>query len=148
MSSTASTQNTSGAQPRPSGLRPWKAGQSGNPGGRPKVSGEIRDLARTFGPDGIRKLAEMAGLTPGIPAEAEATRVSAIKELLDRGYGKAAQPITDEDGNSPVMLHLLAVREVGRQLLEERATQPPPTIQHEPITNSPASILDAPPPLE
>lgn len=146
--SASGTANTAKTRIKSLPPNPWQPGQSGNPNGRPKVIFEIRDLARTFGPDGIRKLAEMAGLTPGIPAEAEATRVSAIKELLDRGYGKAAQPITDEDGNSPVMLHLLAVREVGRQLIEERATQPPPTIQHEPITNSPASLLDAPPPLE
>ena len=51
--------------------RPFPRGTSGNPIGRPKVVFEIRDLAREFGPAGIAKLAEMAGLAPGIPAEAK-----------------------------------------------------------------------------
>lgn len=34
----------------------WKPGQSGNPGGRPKVAAEIRDLARDHGAKAIERL--------------------------------------------------------------------------------------------
>jgi hypothetical protein len=67
----------------------FKPGQITNPLGRPKAALEIQNLARQHGPAGIAKLAEMAGLAPGKPAEAEAVRVACIKELLDRGYGRA-----------------------------------------------------------
>ena len=59
----------------------------------------------------------MSGLAPGTPADAEATRVAAIKELLDRGYGKPTQPLSGEDATSPVLLHLLAAQAVSQQLV-------------------------------
>jgi len=61
-------------------------GHSGNPGGRPKVLGELRELARQYAPEAIRELARLA-----VKAKSEATRVAAIRELLDRGFGKAVQ---------------------------------------------------------
>jgi hypothetical protein len=96
--------------------RRFTKGTSGNPNGRPKVVFEIRDLARQFGPAAIAKLAEMAGLTPATPAETEATQVAALKELLDRGYGKATQPLSSEDATSPVLLHLAAAQAMGAAL--------------------------------
>ncbi|WP_447986972.1 DUF5681 domain-containing protein [Nitrospira sp. Nam74] len=33
----------------------WKPGQSGNPGGRPKVLIEVRDLARNHGREAIER---------------------------------------------------------------------------------------------
>lgn len=84
--------------------KPFPRGTSGNPSGRPKVVLEIRDLAREFGPPAIAKLAEMAGLAPGQPAEAEAVRVAAIKELLDRGFGKSTQPLSGDAGGVPLAI--------------------------------------------
>jgi hypothetical protein len=37
--------------------RPFKPGQSGNPGGRPKVLGDIQELARQKSPEAIATLA-------------------------------------------------------------------------------------------
>jgi hypothetical protein len=71
--------------------RPFKKGESGNPGGRPKVIGELRELAREHAPDAIKELARLA-----IKAKSETARVAAIRELLDRGYGKAAQVLDTE----------------------------------------------------
>jgi hypothetical protein len=60
-------------------------GQSGNPGGRPKEDGEVKALARQFGPEAVLRLAElMRGDNPKVA-------VSAANALLDRGYGKPTQ---------------------------------------------------------
>jgi hypothetical protein len=40
--------------------RPFKKGESGNPGGRPKVIAELRELARAHAPDAIKELARLA----------------------------------------------------------------------------------------
>ena len=72
--------------------RQFKKGESGNPGGRPKVIAELRELARAHAPDAIKELARLA-----IKAKSEAARVAAIRELLDRGYGKAQQIVENED---------------------------------------------------
>jgi hypothetical protein len=110
--------------------RPFGKGTSGNPNGRPRVVFEIRELARQYGPAAIAKLAELSGLAPGTPAEAEATQVAALKELLDRGYGKAAQPLSGEDGNSPIAMHLVAATLVSEEIIaamEQRTINIEPT---------------------
>jgi len=35
-------------------------------------------------------------------SESDAARVASIKELLERGHGKAPQPQTGEDGKGPI----------------------------------------------
>jgi len=69
--------NTSGLAQR------WKRGQSGNPGGRPKVATEVRDLARQHTPEAIQELARLC-----TKARKEGDRIKAIELLLDRGWGK------------------------------------------------------------
>ena len=66
---------------------PFEKGKSGNPGGRPKAEGEIRELARQHGPDAIDKLVEHMN--------SEDTRLSqsAAIALLDRGFGKPPQAL-------------------------------------------------------
>jgi hypothetical protein len=96
----------------------------------------------------------MSGLAPGTPAEAEATRVAAIKELLDRGYGKAAQPLSGEDGNSPIAMHLLAAQAVSAEIIATMDWREQRTIDGrvEPATSQASGeIVDLwsqPPPLE
>jgi CRP-like cAMP-binding protein len=67
--------------------RPFQPGQSGNPAGRPRVVGEIRDLARAKGPAALEILMAIAE-DADKPA---AARVAAATALLDRGYGRPAQ---------------------------------------------------------
>ncbi len=59
--------------------------QKGTPN---KITAEIKELAHEYGPMVIKELARLA-----VKAESKTARVAAIKELLDRGDGKAMQPI-------------------------------------------------------
>ena len=79
---------------------PFKKGQSGNPGGRPKEVSEVKDLARTHGADAIERLVEL------IASDNERTAVAACEAILNRGYGRPAQSMSlsgDED-KPPVQL--------------------------------------------
>ena len=53
-----------------------------------KATADIKALAMVHGPAAVLQLAALAK-----KAESEAARVAAIKELLDRAYGKAAQAV-------------------------------------------------------
>jgi len=70
--------------------RPFQKGTSGNPGGRPRVLGDVQELARERSPDAINTLAAIMDDQKAAPA----ARVSAANALLDRGYGKPTQPIS------------------------------------------------------
>ena len=78
---------------------PFKKGQSGNPGGRPKVIAEVKELAREHTGKAVETLVSI--MTN--PKAAAAARVSAANALLDRGYGKPPQHITGEGGPSFVV---------------------------------------------
>jgi hypothetical protein len=52
----------------------------------------------------MTKLAEMAGLVPGIqPAMFESTRLAACREILDRALGRPAQTLLG-DADKPVLV--------------------------------------------
>ena len=74
-------------------------GESGNPGGRPKVVAEVQALARKHTADAISTLAKIMRDTKAPPA----ARVSAASVILDRGYGKAVQSIETNEGTSFVV---------------------------------------------
>ena len=69
-----------------------------------KHTAEIRAVASQYGPAIIAKLAEMSGVIPGIPAESETVRVAAMKELLDRGFGRATQPLAGDADAPPLAI--------------------------------------------
>lgn len=80
--------------PRPPA--PWSAGQSANPGGRPKKTDEMREaeaLARKNSPAAIRRLvALMESKDPN-------AAIKAANSILDRAFGRPAQAITGPDGD-------------------------------------------------
>jgi hypothetical protein len=65
-------------------LKPFKKGQSGNPGGRPKEVAEVKALARAHTTTAIETLVKIAESDKAT----DAARVSACIALLDRGWGK------------------------------------------------------------
>jgi hypothetical protein len=77
--------------------------QKGTPN---KATADIKALAQPYGASAIAALAQLAGLIAGMPAaESEATRVAAIKELLDRGFGRATQPVVGDTETGPIHYH-------------------------------------------
>lgn len=62
-----------------------------------KVTASIRKLAQAYGPEAIAELARLAK-----EAQSESARVSAIGMLLDRGYGKAPQPLDGDGEGGPI----------------------------------------------
>ena len=74
----------------------FQPGKSGNPGGRPKGSAEVRDLAQRLTARSFEELERMA-----FTSDDDRVRLDAIRIILDRGYGRPAQAITggeDDDG--------------------------------------------------
>lgn len=73
--------------------RPFQKGQSGNPSGRPKVVGALKELAR------VHTEAALDTLVKGLKSESEMARLTAANSILDRGYGKASQHIELDAGD-------------------------------------------------
>jgi hypothetical protein len=86
----------------------WQKGQSGNPGGRPKAQGDIRELARQHTPKAIGTLVKVMNDENAPPT----ARVAASTALLDRGWGRPAQTIraTLEEDRQIQIDHSLAGR--------------------------------------
>jgi hypothetical protein len=91
------TENSAGStvrrNPRLAGLRPWKKGQSGNPGGRPRtarLSRALRQALATEGRDG-RTLAQM--IADAVVGKAKRGNVQAFKEIRDTVEGRPAQAL-------------------------------------------------------
>jgi len=85
------------------GAGKWRKGVSGNPGGRPAGYSEFVAAARA---EGAASLAELIRLRD--QSEHDAVRVSACREILDRGFGKPAQAVqlTGSDGG-PVQTEIV-----------------------------------------
>jgi hypothetical protein len=58
-----------------------------NPSGRPKVVGEIKQLARQHAPGAFKRICEL------VDSEDERTALAAAQEILNRAYGRPVQAI-------------------------------------------------------
>lgn len=77
---------------------------AGNAGkGRPKgalnkATHDVKEAARIHGPRALEVLSSLME-----SAANEAARIAACKEILDRAYGKATQPIANEEGKAFIL---------------------------------------------
>lgn len=81
---------------------------SGNPGGRPRELGSLSQLARTHTVEALTCIVNTMRET-----ESDDVRIKAASMLLDRGYGKPAQAIVGEDGQSPLTVVIHKIVEGG-----------------------------------
>jgi len=78
----------------------FQKGVSGNPGGRPREIGEIRDLARAHTSAAIDALHSIA-IDLTAPASA---RVAASEALLNRAWGRPSLAVGAEGESEPLEL--------------------------------------------
>jgi hypothetical protein len=91
---------------------------SGNPGGRPKNGLDLSAMCRNLTPRAVERLREF------IEHEDPRVALQAIKEILDRGFGRPVQPVQDDtESTSLSMLHLIAARAVAERLQSEWEAQ-------------------------
>lgn len=100
----------------------FQIGQSGNPGGRPSQDGAIKALARKHTKAAIATLAHLMKTSDQPPV-----RVSCAVALLDRGWGRPAQALTNEDG-SPLQIQTIVFA-----ALREAAELPAPYVDADPV---------------
>ena len=67
--------------------RPFPKGESGNPGGRPRVEHEIRVLAQQHGPAALKRIIEL------MASANERVALAAAQALLDRAFGRPIQGV-------------------------------------------------------
>lgn len=73
------------------GARPGAGRKKGVPN---KATADVKALARDHAPAAVTELARLM-----LGAESEAARVAAIKEILDRAYGKATTMVGGDPDN-------------------------------------------------
>ena len=77
-------------------------------GSNNKLTIEVKALAQSYGKDAIKRLAQLSGFLvdergepiPG--SDLHTAQIAAMKELLDRGFGRAMQPIVGDDDEDPI----------------------------------------------
>ena len=66
--------------------RPFKPGQSGNPGGRPKMPEDVREAFRALVPEAIQTIVYVMR-----HGKKDKDRTDAANSIIDRAYGKPTQ---------------------------------------------------------
>lgn len=96
---------------------PFVKGKSGNPSGRPRVPDELKKSCRRLSMQGLRVLEEIINAKPVYDKDGklvtmgakDADRLTAIKLVMEYGYGKPVQPVGGEDEGGAVVVHVLSL---------------------------------------
>lgn len=86
----AASNEKTGKKPRGAGRR-FQPGQSGNPAGRPKRTQEELDLIAACKERASAALAVVESIM--LEGENERNQLAAAQWIVERGYGKAVQPV-------------------------------------------------------
>jgi len=70
----------------------FKAGQSGNPGGKPKMSEGLTKILKKGADEALLQVIKLSQ-----KAQSDKIKLAACQYLIDRQYGKAVQPIGNDD---------------------------------------------------
>ena len=102
-------------------LRPWKPGQSGNPAGRPR--GIASAVKERVNPE------ELVEILLGVARDERSKapeRIAAVRELADRGWGKAPAFAAIE-GSDPLELDVIAqeIQGIADELRARRLERTP-----------------------
>ena len=99
-------------------LRPWKPGQSGNPGGLSGRYGAVVHLAREVSPEIMRQLIEIATDS----GEETRARIVAMTAILDRAFGKVKEA-RPGDGVPTITIDSETVSDAQLERLEAAARE-------------------------
>ncbi len=77
--------------------KPWRKGQSGNPGGRPKVAADVKAEARRYTKEALARLVHW------MRSDDPQASIRASMALLDRGCGKPAQAVLGTLPDRPIV---------------------------------------------
>ena len=80
----------------PTGKGGFQRGRSGNPGGRPKLPAEMREMFRAKAPQALEVL------TRCLQSDDDRIAMMAAQAILDRGYGRPTQSIDANINDNPV----------------------------------------------
>lgn len=102
----------------------FEPGQSGNPGGRPKGYGDLREKARGHTEAALQVLVEVMN-NKDAPASARATAADAV---LDRGWGRPESSLKLGDGTGDTWSSVL--QRVAQSRGEEKTATETPAATH------------------
>lgn len=94
---------------------PFKKGQSGNPGGRPKMPEDLKRAMQGLAEDAIKVLQE------AMQSDDLRARILAAAHVLDRGYGKPTQAVDLTAKTDFGAAHLEALKASMQSRREDRA---------------------------
>lgn len=115
------SQNTSAnTRKLPDGMKPWQPGQSGNPGGRPAMSPEVKAALEGATLPAVRKQIELMSCGD------VRVELLASQAILDRFYGKAAQAVDKtvtvtsvQQQHLSILMELQAKRDQAMKAVQE-----------------------------